>query len=101
MPSQRQDDTQPPPVLVDDFGDDVQEEFRVESILAVRGPRGRRQVLVKWAGYAQPTWEPLDNFQETAALDAFERQHGSALLHDGPGDPRVNLRRPRRKRRGG
>jgi predicted aspartyl protease/transposase InsO family protein len=101
LPSQYQDDTQPPPVLVDDFDGEAQEEFRVESVLAARGQRGRRQVLVKWEGYVQPTWEPLDNFQETAALEAFERQFGNALLHNGPGDPRAKLPRPRKGRRGG
>jgi hypothetical protein len=86
---------------VDDLDGEAQEEFQVESVLAARGQRGRRQVLVKWEGYVQPTWEPLDNFQETAALEAFERQFGNALLYNGPGDPRATLPRPRRGRRGG
>jgi hypothetical protein len=42
LPSQHQDDTLPPPVLVDDFDREEQEEFRVESVLTTRGRRGRR-----------------------------------------------------------
>lgn len=47
LPSQYQDDTQPTPVIVDDLDSLTQEEFRVESVLAARGQRTRRQVLVK------------------------------------------------------
>ncbi|XP_044720089.1 reverse transcriptase (RNA-dependent DNA polymerase) domain-containing protein [Hirsutella rhossiliensis] len=51
LPSQVQDDTQPPPLLDE------------------RHPKGR-ELLVKWDGYIEPTWEPRDNIKLT---DAFKR----------------------------
>ena len=53
-------------------------EYGVEEILAeryVRRGRGRyRELLVKWAGYTDPTWEPATNLQDTTALDTYEAQ---------------------------
>jgi hypothetical protein len=72
LPSQANDDTQPPAILTED-GD---LEWEVEEILGSR-KRGRSyQVQVKWTGYAQPTWEPLSEFLNTAALEAYEEIHG-------------------------
>lgn len=68
LPSQVNDDTQPAGIVMDDGN----EEWEVEKILKTR-PRGRGfQALIKWKGYSKPTWEPLRNFQDTAALDAYE-----------------------------
>jgi RNase H-like domain found in reverse transcriptase/Reverse transcriptase (RNA-dependent DNA polymerase)/Integrase zinc binding domain/Chromo (CHRromatin Organisation MOdifier) domain len=70
LPSQVQDDSQPPPVLV---GND--EEYEVERILdekLVRRGRGVQQkLLVKWKDYAQPTWEPRSEFENTTAFDTW------------------------------
>ena len=75
LPSQRTTDTQPEPELVDGV-----EEYGVEKILAkrvVRRGRGHQsQVLVKWTGYADPTWEPESAFQDVAALEAYEALPG-------------------------
>lgn len=30
------------------------------------------EVLVKWAGYAETTWEPLDSVNDCEALDRYE-----------------------------
>jgi hypothetical protein len=83
LPSQQQDDTQPLAII----SEDGHEEWEVEEILRARSrKRGRgyqRQVLVKWKGYALPTWEPLQAMKETAALDEFERQWGDAMDNDG------------------
>jgi hypothetical protein len=85
LPSQQQDDAQPPAIIADDG----HAEWGVEEILRARSRRwGRgyqRQVLVKWKGYALPTWEPLRAMEETAALDEFERRWGNAKDNDGPG----------------
>jgi hypothetical protein len=55
-------------------------EWEVEKILGTR-KRGRgNQVLVKWTGSAESTWEPLTNFLETEALNAYEMQHGKIVL---------------------
>ena len=71
LDSQITDDNQPGPVIVGD-----EEEYEIERILkdrTVRKGRGsRKQYLVKWTGYAEPTWEPADALQDTAALDAYE-----------------------------
>jgi len=59
LPSQVRDDIQPP-AIVPNKGDP---EYGVEKILRARtrkiGRGSRREALVKWTGYAQPTWEPL------------------------------------------
>ena len=52
-------------------------EYTIERILRhKRQGRGWR-LLVKWLGWPEPTWEPLQQLQETTTLDAYER-----LLHD-------------------
>jgi len=70
LPSQRTIDTQPPPEFVDN-----ELEYGVEEIMAervVRRGRGqRKEYLVKWAGYATPTWEPSANLEDTIALDDY------------------------------
>jgi len=55
--------------------------------LAARNARGRgnrRDVLVKWKGYDTPTWEPLENMENTVALDVFEREWGDVHHNNGP-----------------
>ena len=78
LPSQTSDDAQPPAYVVDD-----QEEYDVEEILRttkVRRGRGHQyKVLVKWKGYARPTWEPLSALADTAALASYEAVHGPVL----------------------
>ncbi|XP_044724247.1 Pol [Hirsutella rhossiliensis] len=58
------DDAQPPPVQ-DESGTDL---WDVDEILCARWKkRGRgefRQALVRWTGYAEPTWEPVEWLQE-------------------------------------
>jgi hypothetical protein len=73
FPSQEVDDTQPPPILVDE-----EPEWEVQEILQERLKRGRgrggpvrKQYLVKWTGYATPTWTDASNMEETTALDAW------------------------------
>ena len=68
---QEQDDTQPNPEILED-----DEEYVVERILdekTVRRGRGRAtKLLVKWKGYARPTWEPLDALDATIAYDIWQ-----------------------------
>ena len=52
-------------------------EYTVERILRHRRQGRGWRLLVKWLGWPEPTWEPLQQLQETTALDAYER-----LLHD-------------------
>ena len=52
-------------------------EYTIERILRHRRQGRGWRLLVKWLGWSEPTWEPLQQLQETTALDAYER-----LLHD-------------------
>jgi predicted aspartyl protease len=71
LDSQATDDVQPNPILVDD-----EHEYQIEKIIkhrSVRRGRGfQKQFLVKWTGYAEPTWEPESALQDTTALDTYE-----------------------------
>jgi hypothetical protein len=81
LPGQESDDTQPDPVLIESH-----EEYEVEEILCARPKkRGKgRQVLVKWAGYHDNTWEPLEELTDNKAMDDFEAKYGDAKTHNGP-----------------
>ena len=52
-------------------------EYTIKRILRHRRQGRGWRLLVKWLGWPEPTWEPLQQLQETTALDAYER-----LLHD-------------------
>jgi len=96
---QTQDDTQPPPI------EDEDAEWLVDSILCARwkklGRGRRRECLVKWQGYYEPTWVPLENVEDTVALDEFERLYGPATENDGPLESYVTPQRGRRSQRRG
>jgi hypothetical protein len=69
---QLRDDAQPPVVITEEG--DI--EYGVERILQARTRRvsrgTRRELLMKWASYVEPTWEPYSNLKDTVALDIFE-----------------------------
>ena len=52
-------------------------EYTIERILRHRRQGRGWHLFVKWLGWPEPTWEPLQQLQKTTALDAYER-----LLHD-------------------
>ncbi|KAL5594278.1 uncharacterized protein BROUX77_007625 [Berkeleyomyces rouxiae] len=85
LPSQETDDAQPPHIEENDYGEP---EFLVEQILRSRrrriGRGFRRELLVKWVGYAEPDWRPRADFEETEALDTFEAKFGD---DDDVGEP--------------
>jgi hypothetical protein len=69
-----------PPVIVDG-----QEEYEVEEILDSRRSRNEIQYLVKWTGYHDPTWEPLQNVTHCyELLQVFHNRY--------PRKPRPSLR---------
>lgn len=87
LPSQKIDDAQPPPIQPQIRSDqdltkeqEQENEQYVEEILRAESKtigRGRhRLLLVKWKGFAEPTWEPRKNLEETEALDIFEKKYG-------------------------
>ena len=84
LPSQEIQDTQPPAILTSEGN----EEYGLEEILCCQdkriGNNTRREALVKWVGYARPSWEPLIDLQDTVALDIFEERYGNALHNNGP-----------------
>ena len=51
---------------------DGEEEWEVERILKRRTKGHQRQVLVKWKGYSNPTWEPTAALANTEAYHVFE-----------------------------
>ncbi|POS70186.1 hypothetical protein DHEL01_v211419 [Diaporthe helianthi] len=58
------------------MSEDDQTEYEVQEILGFR-KRGRGgQVCVRWAHFADPTWEPLKRFLGTEALLDYEKEHG-------------------------
>lgn len=109
LPSQIRDDAQNLP-LIDDL---EHKEYQVESILrarTIRRGRGKfRQVLVKWVGWIEPTWEPVDYVKNTVALEVFEEKYGSVESNDGPpetsagqfvgqAEPHIATRRKQRRK---
>ena len=77
------DDSQPPPLEIDG-----ELEYEVEEILAARTKRvgrgSRREVLVRWTGYSEHTWEPLASLGDCSALDRFEERFGAVSATDRP-----------------
>jgi transposase InsO family protein/predicted aspartyl protease len=69
LPSQIQDDSQPQPQLI---AEDL--EYEVEGIQKEKVVRGKKKYLVKWTGYAQPTWEPEDALKDSAALEKWTQR---------------------------
>jgi transposase InsO family protein len=67
LPSQPQDDNEPEPIEVDG-----EEMYLVEEILKEKGDRQRKQYLVKWEGYSDPTWEPASSLKHTNALQEWK-----------------------------
>jgi hypothetical protein len=56
--------------------DDV---YEVERVLGERkGKGGKVELLVKWKGYAEETWEPLANCGDCSSLVQSFRTHGAA-----------------------
>ena len=62
-------------------------EYTIERILWHRRQGHGWHLLVKWLGWPEPTWEPLQQLQETTTLDAYERlllyDAGSVIPWDG------------------
>jgi hypothetical protein len=78
LPSQKRQDVQPPALKPGDEG--AEPEYEVERILEHKlYQKARPKVLIKWTGYMKPTWEPLDAFIDTIALDNYELEKNIKL----------------------
>jgi hypothetical protein len=79
LPSQQIHDAQPPAVVPQTDENDA--EYTVERILRAEkrkiGRGWQRRLLVKWKGWAEPTWQPRENFTDVTDLDRFEREFGT------------------------
>jgi len=62
----------PPPLPVIVEGEDT---WEVEKILDSRRMRGQLQYLVKWRGFADPTWEPEENLTKVKAVDIYHKRY--------------------------
>lgn len=73
LPSQTLVDSRPGPTLGLEEEDEDLREYDVEEVLKIANARGRnkKKVLVKWKGYVTPSWEPLENLQDTEAWQNF------------------------------
>ena len=60
----------PPPVIVQG-----EEEWLVEEIVDSRWHYRTLQYRVRWAGYADLTWEPWYHVNEAAAVDVFHNRY--------------------------
>lgn len=59
----------------DEEEDDANREWAIEDIDASECRDGKIYYHVKWIGYDQPSWEPLDSFTQTGGtyfIDKFE-----------------------------
>jgi len=76
LPSQELEDNRPGPALGLEEEDESLREWKVEEILAEKRARGRnkKQLLVKWEGWLNPTWHPKEDFEETEALQRFKER---------------------------
>ena len=41
-------------------------------------------VLIKWCGFAEIIWEPVAEFREITALNAYEEKYGPIEKNNGP-----------------
>ena len=74
LPSQYVEDVEPPALIVNGV-----EEYEVEEICQHCCWGRGWQVLVRWKGYVEPTWEPVRDLADTAALEAYKGMIESVL----------------------
>jgi hypothetical protein len=49
-------------------------EYIVEKVLNVRTKAGRREYEVKWEGWSETTWVPVNNLANNERLHEFKRR---------------------------
>ncbi|CCE34913.1 uncharacterized protein CPUR_08852 [Claviceps purpurea 20.1] len=76
LPSQITDDAQPPPMSDGLLPADEAPMYAVERILRAGPWKGTRGMLVKWAGYKEPSWTHRANLTLTDAFREFVKKYG-------------------------
>jgi hypothetical protein len=76
-----------PPCATANEGHMASDSWAIHSFLDVRSKGRRREFLVKWEGYEEPSWEPADGFEAPVAAE-LERKMRRALSAAGPGRSR-------------
>ncbi|ODH12757.1 hypothetical protein ACO22_05213 [Paracoccidioides brasiliensis] len=71
---QRQTDWQPPAIETPEGP-----EFEIEEIRGERTYQRKKQYLIKWVGWAEPTWNDMSLLQEVKALNAWEASQQAKL----------------------
>ena len=72
--SVREDDGEHEEKADDSTAEASEPEYIVEEITAQRRFRGKPQYKVRWAGYDEETWEPLEHVEDTEALERFQQK---------------------------
>lgn len=80
-----EEDPRPDPILIQG-----ENEWIVESILAMRKRHKKTQYLVKWQGYpdTETSWEPAEFVEDTIALEEFESRQKAKERVNRPGRKR-------------
>ena len=55
---------------------EVSQEYEVEAVLGTKGKGRQQQVLVKWAGWEESTWEPTRNVEHLEVWQEYQREQG-------------------------
>ena len=99
LPGQLLLNNRPPVLLVDG-----ELEYEVDEILDEKKGRGKGSptlCLVKWTGYADPTWEPEQALQDTLALARWKMKLQAGHQPVGRRKDRNLTRKGRQKKGGG
>jgi len=70
-----------------------QETFVIEKLEDMKTKGGKRQFLVRWRGYKEPTWEPEANLSEQCPLliaDFVTYGRGASTASSAPAQPTVD-----------
>jgi hypothetical protein len=94
LPGQVIHEPQPPALRIDET-----DEYKIDEILDQKKARGgKEQYLVKWTGYARPTWTLALALEDTVALDKWEARVRTGEAPVGGRKARRGARKSRTRR---
>jgi hypothetical protein len=95
LPGQVIHEPQPPALMIDDDGEGM---YEIDEILDQKKARGGKdQYLVKWTGYAKPTWTPASAMEFTDALRDWEARVRTGQVPVGGRKVRKGTRKGRKR----